>query len=253
MTKTTATADVSVASFIMAHRVPIVCAACVIVVGLFAYIGGSAIAEHTTSKALADIDTIIAAATDGSATLSEEELDGRRNVAFTALNKYLSRRGVAGVRANMAAAELAFSKGEWGSAATYWTCAAEKSKKSYTASLCHFNAGVASENAGNLDAALASYKIASADSDFLLKAHAQFSLARSEEALGKKEAALADYQKLIDDAPDSSWGRLAKTKVLSMGDDAVAISAQSSEDAKDAEATTPQDTQKVVQNEEKKE
>lgn len=218
MAKTLSTADVSVASFIMAHKVPIVSAVCVVLVALFAYIAGTAIATRSASSALSDIDSIVFSASDSSAALSEEELDARRKVAFSALDKYLSKRGVAGVRANMAAAELAFSKGEWVSAAKYWTVAAQKSKKSYTGSLCYFNAGVANENALNIDAALDSYKNAISSEDFLLKAHAQFSLGRLEEEKGEKKAALDAYQKLVNDAPETQWGQLAKTKVLTMGD-----------------------------------
>lgn len=167
-------------------------------------------------KALNAIDEISFNLTNGADKLDEAELETRRSAAFQGLQKYLSKGGVAGVRANMLAAEIVYSKGDYSSAAKYWIAASKKSKKSYTSSLSLFNAGSSYEELDDLKNALSCYKEAASDPDFLLSTHALFNLGRVQEAMGDASSALETYKSLQDKMGDTSWGDLAKTRIIKL-------------------------------------
>ena len=82
------------------------------------------------------------------------------------------------------------------------------------APLSYFNAAVAYENAGNLDAAEETYKKVLSYKDFDQIAHAKFSLARLLETKGSKDEAVAVYTELFNSLPDDAWAKLAKSRLL---------------------------------------
>lgn len=172
-----------------------------------------------TVKALADIDSISYTMTKDSAALTDAELDAKKDSALVSLAKYTEKRGVAGVRANMLTAEIQFSKKDNEAAAKSWIAAAEKGKKVYTAPLSYFNAAVAYENAGNLNAAEETYKKVLSYKDFDQIAHAKFSLARVLEAKGDVDAALTVYNELFESSENDSWAKLAKSRIIVLSAD----------------------------------
>ncbi|MDE5897738.1 MAG: tetratricopeptide repeat protein, partial [Treponemataceae bacterium] len=95
---------------------------------------------------------------------------------------------------------------------------------SYTNPIVFFNAGVCYEDIGDFDRAESCYAQAAGSADFLMASHAEFNLGRVREANGNASGAVAAYQHLFDREPDSSWGKLAKTRLI-------ALSSAASDDA----------------------
>ncbi|MCF0241377.1 MAG: tetratricopeptide repeat protein [Treponema sp.] len=170
----------------------------------------------SNEKVLSEIDEITYVFTKDFSSLEESEIENRRNVAMEALTPYLKKNGVGGVRANMLAADLSFQKKDYSSAMEYYKNAAEKGKKSYTAPLSYYNMGVCAEQLGNLSESSEYYKKAADSEGFILKSHALFSLGRVYEAQKDFEKANEFYTTLINSAPDDSWAKMAKTRVIDL-------------------------------------
>lgn len=170
----------------------------------------------SSEKVLSAVDEITFELTKESSDLSESELSKRREAAMESLKPYLSKSGVGGVRANMLAAELSFQIKDYDSALSYWGDAAKKGIKSYTAPLCFYNMGVCAEEDGNLDVAAENYAKASEYKDFIMKSHAMFSLGRVYEAQKENEKAIEVYTNLVNEKPEDSWAKIAKTRIISL-------------------------------------
>ena len=192
---------------------------CVVVIAcaVAGYILGNSISSKSSAKALAEIDNISYELTKDSAALETTELDARRATAFEKLVPYAQKGGVVGVRANMLCADLAYQQEKYEDSAKYWEAVAAKSKKSYTAPLAYFNAAVSYENINDLDNAEKYYKYAVSAKDFLMASHAEFSLGRVREAKGDTDGAIEAYRSLLGKNPDTSWGNLAKTRLIALG------------------------------------
>lgn len=214
--KNTSTVIDKIADF-LSERAKVLLSLLIILFILIAiYIIATIVNNKKITEALSTLDTISYNLTTDSASLTKDELDARKREAFDGLSKYFKSNNIVGVRANMLGAEIAYSNGDFESAGKYWVAASEKEKKSYTAGLTLFNAGSAFEDAGKLDDALECYTKAAGNEDFLLSSHAKFSMARLLESKGDKAAALVAYKDLNDKSPDTQWGQLAKTKILSL-------------------------------------
>lgn len=193
-----------------------------ILVGLLAVVAVVVIAYGTivgvsaagTKKALADIDSIEYTMTKDSASLTDADLDVKKEKALASLEKYTAKGGIAGVRANMLTAEIQFSKKDNEAAAKSWIAAAEKGKKFYTAPLSYFNAAVAYENAGNIDAAEEAFRKVVSYKDFDQIARAKFNYGRILDKKGDVEAALAAYNDLFGSSENDSWAKLAKSRII---------------------------------------
>lgn len=81
----------------------------VVVAAVIAYTVAVTVTSKANTKGLAAIDTISYVMTQESASLSEEELEMRRNKALEDLSAYLEKGGIVGVRANMLAGEIYYS------------------------------------------------------------------------------------------------------------------------------------------------
>lgn len=144
-----------------------------------------------------------------------EEKVARQTTALEQLSSLSSKSGIVGVRANMLIADIKFDQKKYDEARDAYVKAAE-GKKAYTAALNYFNAGVCSEELGDNDSALKYYKSASEDSDFVLVDHVLFSLGRVYEAKSDFENAKSTYKKLNDLHPTTSWGQLAKSRLIAL-------------------------------------
>ena len=100
----------------------------VVVAAVIAYTVAVTVASKANTKGLAAIDTISYVMTQESASLSEEELEMRRNKALEDLSAYLEKGGIVGVRANMLAGEIYYSVKDFKNSAKCWTSAAAKEK-----------------------------------------------------------------------------------------------------------------------------
>lgn len=189
----------------------------VVVVAVIAFAVVVSVSSKNAEKTIAAVDEISYVLTKNSSGLEESELSARRDAALEAVKPYLGKSGIGGVRANMFAAELSFSKEDFASALTYWNAAVSKGKKAYTSPLCFYNMGVCAEELGNFAEAAGYYKEAADTDGFILKSHAMFSLGRVYETLNDKDSALEAYNALVNESPDDTWAKLAKTRVLALG------------------------------------
>lgn len=205
-----------IAAYVESRRIVLLAVLIVAVVAIAAYSILTAVLTKTAEKNLARIDMITYQLTQDSASLSDEELDGRRDDAMTRLAEFTGKGGIAGVRANMLAGEICYSQKKYEEAGRYWLSAAEKKRGAYTAPLAYFNAAVCAEESGDLDAAAEYYGKAVASRGFLQADHAEFSLGRVREAEGDFSAASESYRNVFDRTPDSSWGKLAKTRLIAL-------------------------------------
>ena len=187
-----------------------------VVVAIAAFIVVEIVLSNAKTKNIAAVDALSFELTDGSGSLEDSELAARRDEVLEKLIPYTKKGGVAGVRANMLAAEIEYQKKNYESALEYWENAADKDVKAYTASLALYNAGVCYEALNQLEDAAESYELAAADEDFLLRSHALFSYGRVLEASGKYKEAVEAYQELNAKCPDEGWSNLAKTRIIEL-------------------------------------
>lgn len=201
--------------FLEKNRVCLFAVLGVAVAAVIVYAVCVSVNAKSTEKALSAIDEITYVLTKDSDGIEDSEAASRRATAKDAVAPYLSKGGVTGVRANMLAAEIAFQDKDYAAALDYWTAAGAKGKKAYTAPLAYYNVGVCNEQLGKLEDAAANYKKA-ADSDFVLKSHALFSLGRVYEAMNDSAKAAEAYNTLISASPEDTWAKLAKSRVMDM-------------------------------------
>lgn len=202
--------------FVTANRKPILIGGIIVIAAAVAVCVAVAVADNIKVKSISAIDSIEYTLIKDSTDLSEADVSARQNDALGALNQYLSKGGVVGVRANMLAGDIAFQKRAYEDSRNYWLKAAAAGKKAYTAAICYYNAGVCSEEMSDLDGAVENYKKASEEKYFYLVTHCLFSLGRVYEAKNDVENAAAAYQKLADEYPADSWTNVAKSRLISL-------------------------------------
>ncbi|WP_294430248.1 tetratricopeptide repeat protein [uncultured Treponema sp.] len=193
--------------------------AAVVVLVIVAVAVVATVKSKATANGIEQIDTISYNLTNVSSEekdLSAEDIAARQTKALEELASLSGKSGVVGLRANMLVAEIKFAQKNYEEARAAWLKAAEVKKNAYTASLCYYNAAVCSENLGDTENAVAYYKSASEDKDFLLVDHALFSLGRVNESAQKYEDAKAAYEKLSELHPTSSWAQMAQSQLISL-------------------------------------
>lgn len=187
-----------------------------IVLVLVCFIIGFAIGKNQREKQLSQIDTIFYELTNKSSSLEENEIESRRTKAMESLSALVNKTGIVGARANMICAELSFQKGKYDDSIKYWQATSKKAGKTYLVPLADYNLGVCYEQLGKIEEAANQYKIASEFPEFVLKSHAKFSYARILETQNKIDQAVVIYQELFDENLQDTWGKLAKTRLLSL-------------------------------------
>lgn len=209
----------------------LIAAVIIVVVAFAAVIVISNVKSSLARKGLEQIDSITYALTresadsntgDGSE-ISEDEKNAkksedkaaRQKTALEQLAPLASKSGIVGVRANMLIADIKFEQKNYSEARDAYVKAAE-GKKAYTRALNEFNAAVCSEELGDNDSAVKYYKAASDDNDFVLIDHALFSLGRVYEAKSAFDDAKAAYEKLNGLHPSTSWGQMAKSRLIAL-------------------------------------
>lgn len=211
-----ATVGEKFAQFFTTYRKILIAALCTLAAFVVVYGVASTVITKSSSKGIEDIDSIAYLMTKDSASLSEAELETRRTNALSSLVKYNEKGGVVGVRANMLSAEIKYSQKNYEEAAAFWTKAAAKGKKAYTAPLCQYNAGVAYEDAAKLDEAEKAYAAVVAYKEFDQITRAKFSLGRVKEAKGDKAGAVEVYSELYGSVPGDSWAKLAESRLIAL-------------------------------------
>jgi tetratricopeptide (TPR) repeat protein len=151
--------------------------------------------------------------------LSEEtEKEAARIELLEHLDEYIdtASRNYALQRALFIRAALFYQNKEWDMAITdYKTIAAEFSN-SYLAPIALINAATAYEDSDSINEAIETYQLLITDyaSDSPDTPNIYFSLGRLYEQKQDTKAALEEYNKLIDNYPDSNWTNLGRSRII---------------------------------------
>lgn len=111
---------------------------------------------------------------------------------------------------------ISYEDGAFDVALDHFLTVAEKGSQTYLGSLALFNAGVASEQLGEIGKALEYYQSVydTYGSEAAEAAKALFSVARLHEAQGNNDLALAVFQQLADEFSASEYAKLAQTRLV---------------------------------------
>ena len=128
--------------------------------------------------------------------------------------------GYAAARAYSFAASIHWDQNNKAEAERAWLDAAGKAGKNYLAPVSLYNAAVAAEEQGNIEAAITHLNDALQHGNVFPSAvRAQFSIGRLEESRNRKEAALAAYRNILNNWPyDPIWPNLAQSRILALSD-----------------------------------
>ena len=200
----------------MRNRLPIIICSGVVVFIAIAICAIVSIRESQVKKALSAIDSIEYEYKNNISNLSDEDLLTRQNKTLEALSVYCTKKNVAGVRANMLAADIETYKKNYTVALDYWLSAAKIDEKSYTSTICYNSAAAVCEELNNIEDALMYYKKAAEDKDNLLITHVLFNIGRLNEQTGNYTEAESAYQKLADEHSYDSWTALAQSRLLQL-------------------------------------
>lgn len=184
------------------------------IAGLIGYVIYDSVANKQAEKNIAKLDAISTELTTSTSGLDEVALKAKIDETLNALAEYTKKSGVSGVRANMLAAELNYSKKDYNAAIENWKAAIAKGKRSYTAPIASYQIGVCYEQINDLTNAAQAYKEAAETKNFPLASHALFSYGRVLEAKGEYAGAVEAYQVLCDSFAKDEWASLAKSRIL---------------------------------------
>jgi tetratricopeptide (TPR) repeat protein len=126
--------------------------------------------------------------------------------------------GYASAKAYSLAADIHAARNEWNTAEEFWVLSSQRAPKIYLAPLSLYNAAVAAEEQGKLDAAIEYYNQSLlVAGEFPAAPRARFNIARIYEAKNDKAAAAEAYRSLIEKVPsDSNWIKLAQSRLISL-------------------------------------
>ncbi|MCL1812048.1 MAG: tetratricopeptide repeat protein [Treponema sp.] len=138
------------------------------------------------------------------------------NALLGELNDFApSTFGYAAARAYSLAADIYFSRSEWSRAEESWVNAARKAPKIYMAPVSLFNAAVAAEEQGKLDAAIGYFKESLDYSGvYPAAARARFNIGRIYDQRREYDKAREAYLELIEKSPESPWANLAHNRLI---------------------------------------
>lgn len=188
----------------------------IFIVALVGIVIFEVVKSKNTEKDLATIDAISYELLNESASLDEDGLKARSVVALEKLQAYTKKNGIAGIRANMLAADLEFANGNYENALSCYEAISNKGKKIYTSPLAKYNVAVCYEQLNKIEEAANAYKEAADTKDFVLSAHAKFNYGRMLESMSKFDEAADVYQQISDESPNDPWADLGKTRIISL-------------------------------------
>ena len=212
--KTTTSAKLN--GFLEKNRKPVLITFIVVLVLVIGFITAAIVVSTSSKKNLAAVETYYYALMDSSNDLEDAEIKKRATDCIENLAPYTKKGGIAGVRANMLSAELAYILADYEDAIAYYDAAISKGKKSYTAPICMYNKASCYEEIGKLSEAAEAYKAAAEFDEFGMASHAYFSLGRVREAQGDYAGAVEAYQTLKDKFSDDDWCNLATTRIIDL-------------------------------------
>jgi len=210
------TASSKLNSFLEKNRKAVLITSIVVLVLVIAFICVEVIRYTSSRKALAQVEAYYYELVEDSADLDDAGIAKASTECIEKLAPYTKKSGIAGVRANMFSAELAYVQADYETAIAFYEDAIVKGKKAYTTPICLYNKGSCYEELKQLDKAAEAYKAAAEFEDFSMAAHANFSLGRVLEAQGDYKGAAEAYKVVTDNFSDDEWGVLAKTRIIDL-------------------------------------
>ncbi|MCL2381541.1 MAG: tetratricopeptide repeat protein [Treponema sp.] len=213
--------------FIQKNRRLLFVAFIAIIVGLAGSIAGITLRDRARLNAFVALDALEQRLEPLWAYVGSDEAGALlRQGEITALLEELAvfaarTSGFPAARAHTIRAAIFEEQQRWPLAQTAWTLAANAAPASYLAPISLFNAAVAAEEHGDLEAAIEMYaRVLAAHSDtFFIATRAQFSIGRLEEARNNTEAALAAYRSLLSRWPDDPlFANLAQSRIIVLSD-----------------------------------
>ncbi|MCR4580829.1 MAG: tetratricopeptide repeat protein [Treponema sp.] len=210
------TASSKLNSFIESKKKIFITCLIILLCAIVGYIIAAVVINNAKVANLTALDDISYTLTESSASLEESELTARRIDAVEKLEAYTSKGGIVGARANMLKADLLYQQKNYAESAEAWKATASKAAKTYIEPIAYYNLAVCNEELGQNEEAIANYKLAADNKDFILKTHAAFSYGRALESAGKYAEAFTAYSDLYGSNPDDSWAKLAKTRMLTL-------------------------------------
>ncbi|MDR1096383.1 MAG: tetratricopeptide repeat protein [Spirochaetaceae bacterium] len=128
-------------------------------------------------------------------------------------------RGYAGAKAWSLAGTVYSKQGKWADAENAFMQSAESGKKTHLYGPSLFNAGIAAEEANNIDKAIEYYTRSVGVPGTIIGARAQFSIGRLQEGKGDRDAARLAYRNVIDQYTDYSgdtWREFAQSRLIAL-------------------------------------
>ena len=210
------TASAKLGSFLEKNRKTVLITFIVVLVLVIGFLSVELILAASSKKALATVEGYYYELTAVSTDADDSEITKKATECIENLAPYTAKRGIAGVRANMLAADLSYLLKNYDTAITYYDAAIAKGKKSYTAPICYYNKGSCYEELNKLTDAAEADKAAAEFEEFGMASHAYFSWGRVLEALGDYAGAAEAYKTLNSKFTDDDWGDLAKTRLIEL-------------------------------------
>ena len=212
--KTTASSKLD--GFLTKNKKGVIITFAVILILVVGFVAFEILKSTSSKKDLAKIETfyyeLMADATD----IDDTAIAKRSTECLEKLEPYTKKNGIAGVRANMLSAELAYIQADYEAAIAYYDAAYTKDKKAYTAPLCLYTKGSSYEDMNKLSEAADAYRAAAEFKDFGMASHAYFSLGRVLEAQKDYAGAAEVYKTMNDKFADDDWANLAKTRLVEL-------------------------------------
>lgn len=114
--------------------------------------------------------------------------------------------------------DMASRQEAWADAVSAYGSLADGHPESYLAPVALMHAAIASEEAGDLEGALAFFERVTVDYPENLEEvyRALFNIGRIQEGQGEKELALDSYNRLLDMGASNAWSSLAQTRVIAL-------------------------------------
>lgn len=210
------TAGAKLGGFLEKNRKPVIITFVVVLVLVIGFLSVELILSSLAKKDLAKVEGYYYELTALPADTDDSEVTKKATECIENLAAYAKKGGIAGVRANMLSAELAYILKDYDAAISYYEAAITKGKKSYTAPICYYNVASCYEELNKLAEAAQAYKTAAEFAEFGLAPHAYFSWGRVLETSGDYAGAAQAYKTLADKFADDEWAKLANTRLIDL-------------------------------------
>lgn len=201
-----------IGAFLLRHRKVLLIALISVLAGVLAVTAGMYIVSVQAEKRAAAVYDLLEQLKKDTVKDDDEKIQG----IFAELKSTAGAAGYPAYQAYIAAASYYFEKEEWEKAYDEYAAAAKAVPEAYTAGVSYFNAAVCAEKLEKPEDALSLYEKAAGIEAFPLKQRAAFNAARLIELVQGKDEAIAAFTKIYEDTPESEWGKLAQSRLLTL-------------------------------------